>query len=317
MLSNLESIYNRVIQLQKKTQSYLLFSQRKNKAENNTDKQASPEQMSLSDHSESISHDWESKTSDTKDYPHREYLRPLSEESYYSQLVWVNGDRNTCAIRAMLVAAGHNTGADHFEDTVTTIEQALESTGTRDSGEMINLGDESGLTLLALMHSVEFFDANRPVVVYSRHPETGHLRSTTATEGEQTGDPYYVFYDRPTRHYYGLQGPLQLEQEAPSQVSPEESSQPNQDRQYTQQLTSKEQDRFIQSPGETVYDISTAHGAQKEFIKLDKQQHPDRPKGQQLTEVSLNALLNEKSKVVKGGWKLADSDPKADKSEQD
>src|SRR5260370_23560081 len=73
---------------------------------------------------------------------------------------------------------------------------------------MINLGDEDGLGMIAYLRSTSFLDNNRPIDVYTRHPQTGQLRRTRI--GEESGDPYNVFYDHERLHYWGLQGPLEI-----------------------------------------------------------------------------------------------------------
>lgn len=144
----------------------------------------------------------------TNDRPSGPSLPPLEHESYYHHLIPTNGDRNQCAVEAITIARGTLPLNSLFEETVEAIEHELQQEQIRDLGEMINFGDEDGTATMAYLRSTSFLDDTRPIEVYSRHPQTGQLRHIRIGEGP--GEPYRVFYQHETLHYWGLpQRPLE------------------------------------------------------------------------------------------------------------
>ncbi len=144
----------------------------------------------------------------TNDRPSSPALPPLEQESYYHHLIPTNGDRNQCAIEAITIARGILPQNAFFHETVAAIEKELEQEQIRDLGEMINLGDDDGTAMMAYLRSTTFLDDTRPIEVYSRHPQTGQLRHIRIGDGP--AEPYRVFYQHETLHYWGLpQRPLE------------------------------------------------------------------------------------------------------------
>src|SRR5436190_7632563 len=142
------------------------------------------------------------------DHDQHPRLLPLEQENYYDQLLPTSGDRNQCAIEAIVIAHGFLPQDALFHETVAAIEQELQREQIRDLGEMINFGDEDGTAMMAYLRSTTFLDDTRSILVSSRHPQTGQLRETRIGAGP--GEPYRVFYQHETLHYWGLpQRPLE------------------------------------------------------------------------------------------------------------
>ena len=125
----------------------------------------------------------------------------------------VSGRGLNCMIRAVLVSANHNQNDLNFEPQVDYIRQNLVEAGIVESNQMLNLGDDTGLTAIAMMRSImlkdnqPLLDPQRGIDVYTLDPKSGELRVTHAVEGEAGQPSYSVFLENSTpgnEHYYAL-----------------------------------------------------------------------------------------------------------------
>ena len=121
------------------------------------------------------------------------------------RLIEVSGVGMNCMIRALLASAGHNMRDPNIEQLVDDARNVAIQEGVTTQGALLNIGDQSGQSIIRYLQRERVLDPQRGVSVQILDSQAQEVRGQEIVVGNDPDLPNYsVFLDVQGIHFYGI-----------------------------------------------------------------------------------------------------------------